>query len=108
SLSGGPGPGAAFRHRRRFHERVRPARGGGQLRLCRASSATAEIIRGHGGRKGKKMKTRMDYHKKAPELMKAVLALSKAVDECGLEKSLLHLIKLRASQINGCSYCVDM
>jgi len=54
------------------------------------------------------MKTRMDYHKKAPELMKAVLALSKAVDECGLEKSLLHLIKLRASQINGCSYCVDM
>ncbi|TIP98872.1 MAG: carboxymuconolactone decarboxylase family protein, partial [Mesorhizobium sp.] len=28
--------------------------------------------------------------------------------ECGLEKSLLHLIKLRASQINGCSYCVEM
>lgn len=35
-------------------------------------------------------------------------ALNKAVDECGLEASLLHLIKLRASQINGCSYCVEM
>jgi AhpD family alkylhydroperoxidase len=30
------------------------------------------------------------------------------VDECGLEKSLLHLVKLRSSQINGCSFCVDM
>ena len=40
--------------------------------------------------------------------MKAVSALNKAVDECGLEESLLHLIKLRASQINGCSFCVDM
>jgi AhpD family alkylhydroperoxidase len=40
--------------------------------------------------------------------MKHVYALNKAVDECGLEKSLLHLVKLRASQINGCSFCVDM
>lgn len=54
------------------------------------------------------MKARLDYFPKAPELMKAVLALNKAVEDCGLEMSLLHLIKLRASQINGCSYCVDM
>lgn len=54
------------------------------------------------------MKARLDYFPKAPELMQAVLALNKAVEECGLEMSLLHLIKLRASQINGCSYCVDM
>ena len=54
------------------------------------------------------MKQRLQFFAKAPEIMKAVSALNKAVDECGLEVSLLHLIKLRASQINGCSYCVDM
>ena len=54
------------------------------------------------------MEQRMDYFARAPELMKSVLALNAAVEECGLEKSLLHLVKLRASQINGCSYCVDM
>lgn len=54
------------------------------------------------------MEQRMNYFAKAPELMKSVLALNEAVETCGLEKSLLHLIKLRASQINGCSYCVDM
>lgn len=54
------------------------------------------------------MEQRMNYFAKAPELMTSVLALNEAVETCGLEKSLLHLIKLRASQINGCSYCVDM
>ena len=54
------------------------------------------------------MKPRLEYFPKAPELMQAVLRLNKAVEESGLERSLLHLIKLRASQINGCSYCVDM
>ncbi|MFU0503046.1 carboxymuconolactone decarboxylase family protein [Pseudaminobacter sp. NGMCC 1.201702] len=50
----------------------------------------------------------MEFYSKAPELMKAVYGLGNAVNECGLEKGLLHLIKLRASQINGCSFCVDM
>ena len=54
------------------------------------------------------MKTRLQYFAKAPALLKEVTALNKAVDECGLERGLLHLIKLRASQINGCSYCVDL
>ncbi|MER8381501.1 carboxymuconolactone decarboxylase family protein [Mesorhizobium sp. M0142] len=54
------------------------------------------------------MKERLQFFGAAPEIMKAVSVLNKAVDECGLEKSLLHLIKLRASQINGCSYCVEM
>lgn len=54
------------------------------------------------------MKARLDYFPKAPELTKSVLALNHVVAEYGLEKSLLHLIKLRASQINGCSYCVNM
>ncbi|WP_413869011.1 carboxymuconolactone decarboxylase family protein [Albidovulum sp.] len=54
------------------------------------------------------MKARMNYAEKAPELIRQVGALNAAVETCGLERSLLHLIKLRASQINGCSYCVDM
>lgn len=54
------------------------------------------------------MKPRLQFFAKAPELMKAVAALNKAVEESGLERSLLHLVKLRASQINGCSFCVEM
>jgi AhpD family alkylhydroperoxidase len=54
------------------------------------------------------MKTRMNYFAKAPELMKAVSALEKAVQDSGFDRKLLHLVKLRASQINGCAYCVDM
>jgi AhpD family alkylhydroperoxidase len=59
-------------------------------------------------RKEEIMKQRLQFFNAAPDLMKQVRALNKAVDECGLEKSLLHLVKLRASQINGCSFCVDM
>ena len=54
------------------------------------------------------MKQRLDFFAKAPALMNQVRALNQAVQESGLEHSLLHLIKLRASQINGCSFCVDM
>lgn len=54
------------------------------------------------------MQPRLNFYQASPEIMKPVYALTRAVDECGLEKSLLHLIKLRASQINGCSFCVDM
>src|SRR5499427_1661198 len=44
----------------------------------------------------------------APDGTKAVLGLERYLHECGLEESLLHLIKLRSSQINGCAYCLDM
>lgn len=54
------------------------------------------------------MNTRIDYAKISPEAIKALLSLDKFVNECTLEKSLLELIKLRASQINGCAYCVDV
>lgn len=54
------------------------------------------------------MKQRLQFFAAAPELMKAVQALNQSVEKSGLERSLLHLIKLRASQINGCSFCVDM
>lgn len=54
------------------------------------------------------MEPRLNFYEASPEMMKPVFALNKAVDQCGLEKGLLHIIKLRASQINGCSFCVDM
>jgi AhpD family alkylhydroperoxidase len=54
------------------------------------------------------MEPRLQFFNIAPELMKAVRALNQAVEQSGLERSLLHLVKLRASQINGCSFCVDM
>lgn len=54
------------------------------------------------------MKQRLQFFAKAPQIMKAVSALNEAVEACGLDIGLMHLVKLRASQINGCSYCVDM
>ncbi|RCG30402.1 carboxymuconolactone decarboxylase family protein [Sphaerisporangium album] len=43
-----------------------------------------------------------------PEIYRAMIALDGAVARCGLERSLLELVRIRASQINGCAYCVDM
>ncbi|MBW8910140.1 MAG: carboxymuconolactone decarboxylase family protein [Mesorhizobium sp.] len=54
------------------------------------------------------MKQRLQFFAKAPQIMKAVSALNEAVEKCGLDAGLMHLVKLRASQINGCSYCVEM
>jgi AhpD family alkylhydroperoxidase len=54
------------------------------------------------------MNQRIDGAKVAPGAYHAMLGLEKYLHESGLEESLLHLIKLRASQINGCAYCLDM
>ena len=54
------------------------------------------------------MEARMDYAKAAPGAMKALSGLDAYLARCGLEASLRELVKLRASQINGCAYCVDM
>jgi AhpD family alkylhydroperoxidase len=54
------------------------------------------------------MSIRLDYNKLAPEAVKAIMGLENYVNKSGLEKSLLELVKLRASQINGCAYCVDI
>jgi AhpD family alkylhydroperoxidase len=53
-------------------------------------------------------KSRIDAHKTAPEPYEAMLALERYLHGCGLERSLIELVKLRASQINGCAYCIDM
>jgi AhpD family alkylhydroperoxidase len=54
------------------------------------------------------MKERMDYRKASPQGAKAVGELHSFIRRCGLEHSLLELVKLRASQINGCAHCIDM
>ena len=54
------------------------------------------------------MKPRLNPYQAGPDAMKAVAALETYVKGSGLEASLIELIKMRASQINGCAYCLDM
>jgi AhpD family alkylhydroperoxidase len=51
---------------------------------------------------------RIDIWQVAPEAKRALLAVERYVRQSGLEPPLLELVKVRASQINGCAYCVDM
>ncbi|SFX28107.1 MULTISPECIES: carboxymuconolactone decarboxylase family protein [unclassified Pseudomonas] len=54
------------------------------------------------------MQPRIDFYTASPDAFKAMMALETAVSKLGLEKSLLELVKLRSSQINGCAFCIDM
>lgn len=54
------------------------------------------------------MAERLKYAKAFPEGTHALLNLEKTIRASGLEPSLLELIKTRASQMNGCAYCIDM
>ena len=51
---------------------------------------------------------RLNFKRLVPAAYRAMLALESYVHETGLESSLLELVKMRASQINGCAYCLDM
>ncbi|MCG8460775.1 MAG: carboxymuconolactone decarboxylase family protein [Holophagales bacterium] len=51
---------------------------------------------------------RLDYSAASPQGFRAMLNLEQHVSSSGLDSRLLHLVKLRASQINGCAYCIDM
>ncbi|HEY7087456.1 MAG TPA: carboxymuconolactone decarboxylase family protein [Tepidisphaeraceae bacterium] len=54
------------------------------------------------------MKARVDFRRMSPEGMKAMGQLHAFIHDCGLDQTLLELVKLRASQINGCAHCIDM
>ncbi len=54
------------------------------------------------------MKPRLNYGRIASGVYDAMDALDQYLAACGLEESLLHLVRLRASQLNGCAYCIDM
>ena len=54
------------------------------------------------------MQARLDFYKASPEGTKAMIALEERASKSSIEKPLAELVRLRASQINGCAYCVDM
>jgi AhpD family alkylhydroperoxidase len=54
------------------------------------------------------MKPRLNPYQAAPDAMKSIEALERAVKESGLEPSLIELVRTRASQINGCAFCLHM
>ncbi len=54
------------------------------------------------------MAERLKYGRAFPEGLQALMALGKVLNASGLEPSLRELVKIRASQLNGCAYCIDM
>ena len=54
------------------------------------------------------MPPRFDYRNFSPEPIQAMHALEKYIASCGLDRAFVHLLKLRACQINGCAFCIDM
>ena len=50
---------------------------------------------------------RVNAYNAAPAAMRALQQAESYIQQCGLEKSLIELVKMRASQINGCAYCLD-
>ena len=54
------------------------------------------------------MSERLKYRKAFPEGIHALMHLQRVISSSGLESSLMELVKTRASQLNGCAYCIDM
>lgn len=54
------------------------------------------------------MNARMNLAQSAPEIYETIMAMDGAIRKSGLDSDLLHLSKIRASQINGCAFCVDL
>ena len=54
------------------------------------------------------MKPRLNFYQTAPDAIKALSAVETQVQASGLEQSLIELVRTRASQINGCAYCINM
>lgn len=54
------------------------------------------------------MKPRIAYQTASPEAYRAMAALNRYANECGFDPLLVELVKTRASQLNGCAYCIDM
>jgi len=54
------------------------------------------------------MEARLDFYKASPGAMKAMSALEQRIAQSSLEKPLVELVRLRASQINGCAYCISL
>ena len=53
------------------------------------------------------MEPRLNFYRSNPDAMRAMSALEERISNSGLEKPMVELVRLRASQINGCAYCID-
>jgi AhpD family alkylhydroperoxidase len=58
--------------------------------------------------KGKYMEPRIDYQKADPKAMKGMMEIEKYIHNSELDETIYELVKMRASQINGCAFCLDM
>src|SRR5438874_4885388 len=67
-------------------------------------SAVSDML----GHKGNNMKARFSYDTSASGVYSAMDALDRYLSTCGIDRKLLCLIRRRASQLNGCAYCLDM
>ncbi len=54
------------------------------------------------------MTMRVDYSRMQPDIRKAMLGVHNAIEASGLERSIIELVNIRASQINGCAYCLSL
>ncbi|MGO4377201.1 carboxymuconolactone decarboxylase family protein [Pseudoduganella sp. RAF53_2] len=54
------------------------------------------------------MSTRINYFQQSPELVKKMIDFGSALESCAIEQSIRHLVEIRASQMNGCAFCLDM
>lgn len=54
------------------------------------------------------MEPRLNFYKSGPDAMKAMTGLEHQIARSGLDNTLVELVRLRASQVNGCAYCIDM
>lgn len=77
------------------------AEGKGQHRLIRAGSGMPRM-------EEEKLEPRLNPYVAAPETMKPMVALDRSLKESGLDPKLMELVKIRASQINECAYCIQI
>jgi AhpD family alkylhydroperoxidase len=76
-------------------------------RVLAFSSHSADLVRlGDEPNEGGTMKPRIDFNRTGLQALKPLFALGAQVEASGLEPALLELLKLRASQINGCAFCI--
>jgi len=78
------------------------------ISAMRLKAFHAREMHGSGEQRKVSMRERLQYGKACPDVYKAMLALSQAVEKTGLARQLIDLVDYRVSQLNGCAFCLDM
>src|SRR4051794_1494220 len=74
--------------------------------MTTTTDQTTSSTHDQGGRR--RAAGRVKMSQSVPEIYQAMLGLDDAVGQSGIERSLAELVRIRASQVNGCAYCLDM